>query len=153
MACCGKKRAADRLARGQSQPQPLLSPSPAPPAPIVRAVKPRPPAPVSLTPPRNLIPVSPQIAARSEVHTPFIAATHSKPTRLEHHALEHHPLEHSVSEHPSEVEFQYIGSGRLTVTGPITGTVYYFSAGGETISVHSADAPSLIPVPGLKVVS
>ena len=148
MACCGKKRAADRLARGQSQPQPLLSPSPAPSAPVVRAVKPRPPAPVSLTTPRNLIPVSPQIAVHSEVHAPSIAATHSKPTRLEHHALEH-----PVLEHPSEVEFQYIGSGRLTVTGPVTGAVYYFSAGGETISVHSADAPSLVPVPGLKVIS
>jgi hypothetical protein len=148
LACCGKKRAADRLARGQSQPQPLLSPSPAPPAPVVRAVKPRPPAPVSLATPRNLFPVSPQIATRSEVPAPSIAATHSGPTRLEHPALEH-----PVSEHTSEVEFQYIGSGRLTVIGPVTGAVYYFSAGGETISVHSADAPSLIPVPGLKVIS
>lgn len=147
MACCGKKRAADRLARGQSQPQPLLSASPAPPAPVVRAIKPRPPAPISLTTPRNLIPASP------EVHAPSIAAAHSVPTRLEHHALDHHALEPPVLEHPGEVEFQYIGSGRLTVTGPVTGAVYYFSAGGETISVHSADAPSLVPVPGLKVIS
>jgi hypothetical protein len=52
-----------------------------------------------------------------------------------------------------DAEFQYTGSGRLTVTGPITGKVYYFSHAGETISVHGADADSLISVPGLKIVT
>jgi hypothetical protein len=56
-------------------------------------------------------------------------------------------------EHFVDADFQYTGSGRLTVTGPITGTVYYFSTTGETITVHGADAPSLVSVPGLKVVS
>ena len=58
------------------------------------------------------------------------------------------PLEQFV-----DVEFQYTGAGRLTVTGPITGTVYYFSAGCESIAVHGADAPSLVSVPGLKIFS
>jgi hypothetical protein len=52
-----------------------------------------------------------------------------------------------------DAEFQYTGSGRLTVTGPITGKIYYFSHAGEIISVHGADADSLISVPGLKIVS
>jgi len=52
-----------------------------------------------------------------------------------------------------DVEFQYTGSGRLTVTGPVTGKIYYFSHAGETISVHGADADSLISVPGLKIVT
>jgi hypothetical protein len=51
-----------------------------------------------------------------------------------------------------DAEFQYTGSGRLTVTGPITGKIYYFSHAGETVSVHGADADSLISVPGLKIV-
>jgi hypothetical protein len=52
-----------------------------------------------------------------------------------------------------DAEFQYTGSGRLTVTGPVTGKVYYFTQSGETIAVHGADAQSLIQVPGLKIVT
>jgi hypothetical protein len=57
------------------------------------------------------------------------------------------------SEDLVDAEFQYTGSGRLTVTGPITGKIYYFSHAGETISVHGADADSLASVPGLKIVT
>jgi hypothetical protein len=61
--------------------------------------------------------------------------------------------ESGPSEDLVDVEFQYTGSGRLTVTGPTTGKIYYFSHAGETISVHGADADSLISVPGLKIVT
>jgi hypothetical protein len=63
------------------------------------------------------------------------------------------PLEPSQPEHFADADFQYTGSGRLTVTGPITGAVYYFSSNGESVTVHGADAPSLAAIPGLKVVS
>lgn len=56
-------------------------------------------------------------------------------------------------EQSNEVEFEYIGGGRLTVTGPVTGTVYYFSVNRKTISVNGGDAPALLAVPGLKIVS
>jgi hypothetical protein len=63
------------------------------------------------------------------------------------------PPEASQLESPVDAEFEYTGSGRLTVTGPITGKVYYFTQRGETVSVHDADAHSLMLVPGLKIVS
>jgi hypothetical protein len=50
------------------------------------------------------------------------------------------------------VEFQYAGTGRLTVVGPLTGTQYQFTGSGARVSVHGADAPSLVGVPGLVVV-
>ena len=50
------------------------------------------------------------------------------------------------------VEFQYAGSGRLTVVGPLTGIQYQFTGSGARVSVHGADAPSLVSVPGLVVV-
>ena len=50
------------------------------------------------------------------------------------------------------VEFQYAGSGRLTVVGPLTGIQYQFTGSGARVSVHGADAPSLAIVPGLVAV-
>jgi hypothetical protein len=52
-----------------------------------------------------------------------------------------------------DVEFQYTGTGRLTVTGPISGKVYCFTQSGKTVSVHGTDANSLILVPGLKILT
>ncbi len=63
------------------------------------------------------------------------------------------PPEASQLENLADAEFQYTGSGRLTVTGPITGRIYYFTQSGETIFVHGADAQSLVLVPGLKIVT
>ena len=50
------------------------------------------------------------------------------------------------------VDFQYSGSGRLTVVGPLTGIQYQFTGSGARVSVHGADAPSLVSVPGLVIV-
>jgi hypothetical protein len=47
--------------------------------------------------------------------------------------------------------FEYSGPGRLTVTGPLTGTVYRFKT-GTSLEVHAQDAPSMVSVPGLKPV-
>ncbi|MBZ5523141.1 MAG: hypothetical protein LAP21_12960 [Acidobacteriia bacterium] len=130
MACCGKKRAAERLARGQSQPPAKPAPlSPPPPAPIVRPVRPAPPAPVSVTTPRYPVAMGP--AAATQTVAP--------------------PDNHPPDPPTADIEFEYTGNGRLTVTGPITGTVYYFTAGGESVTVHGSDASSLESVPGLKI--
>jgi hypothetical protein len=48
------------------------------------------------------------------------------------------------------VEFEYLGSGQLTVTGPLTGVVYHFASPGARVIVQGSDAPSLLSVPGLK---
>ena len=50
------------------------------------------------------------------------------------------------------VEFEYSGRGQLSVTGPSTGTVYRFAAQGARVRVQGSDAPSLISVPGLRLV-
>jgi hypothetical protein len=50
------------------------------------------------------------------------------------------------------VDFEHTGTGALTVTGPLTGTVYRFSGPGARVRVHGADAPSLVSVPGLRLV-
>jgi hypothetical protein len=50
------------------------------------------------------------------------------------------------------VEFEYLGSGQLTVTGPLTGVVYHFASPGARVIVQGSDAPSLLSVPGLKPV-
>lgn len=50
------------------------------------------------------------------------------------------------------VEFEYSGQGQLVVTGPLTGTVYRFGGDAGRVSVHGSDAPSLVSVPGLKLV-
>ena len=50
------------------------------------------------------------------------------------------------------VEFEYVGSSQLTVTGPLTGVVYHFPSNGARLRVHGSDAPSLLSVPGLKPV-
>ncbi len=50
------------------------------------------------------------------------------------------------------VEFEYSGSGRLEVVGPMTGTRYSFSGGGSRTVVHAADVPSLVMVPSLRAV-
>ena len=50
------------------------------------------------------------------------------------------------------VDLEYSGQGQLTVTGPLTGTVYRFSANARRARVHGSDAPSLVTVPGLRLV-
>jgi hypothetical protein len=47
------------------------------------------------------------------------------------------------------VEFEYSGQGELTVTGPLSGVVYHFTPSVRRVSVHGADAPSLLSVPGI----
>lgn len=51
-----------------------------------------------------------------------------------------------------DTDFEYTGNGQLTVTGPMTGQIYGFSVPGARLRVHAADAPSLVSVPGLKIV-
>ena len=48
------------------------------------------------------------------------------------------------------VDFEYSGQGELTVTGPLSGTVYRFTASDKRVRVHGPDAPSLLSVPGLR---
>lgn len=93
---------------------------------------------MALAMPRFPVPVSPQVLPPAQAPATVPIATPQQAVHIEH---------------SSEVAFQYIGAGRLTVTGPVTGTVYYFSVNRETISVNSADAPLLVSVPGLKIVS
>lgn len=50
------------------------------------------------------------------------------------------------------VEFEYSGQGELTVTGPLSGVVYHFTPSVRRVSVHGADAPSLLSVPGIRPV-
>ena len=139
MACCGKKRAAERLARAQSQVPAQLSHAPKPaPQPVVRPVKPQPAATNPVPKLLHLAPGSGRMIALAESPTPPPAVVPSEASQLENLA---------------DAEFQYTGSGRLTVTGPITGRVYYFTQSGETIFVHGADAQSLVLVPGLKIVT
>jgi len=47
------------------------------------------------------------------------------------------------------LDFEYKGQGNIRVTGPLTGSIYHFAAGGPPIRVHGADVPSLAAVPGL----
>jgi hypothetical protein len=66
----------------------------------------------------------------------------------------------SLSARPSQtahwaskaVDFEHTGSGVLTVTGPLTGTVYRFAGVGARVRVHGPDAPSLVAIPALKIV-
>jgi hypothetical protein len=53
---------------------------------------------------------------------------------------------------PGATDFQYSGNGQLTVTGPLTGTIYRFAGGAASVRVHASDAPSLAAVPGLRPV-
>jgi hypothetical protein len=46
--------------------------------------------------------------------------------------------------------FIYTGHGQLTVTGPLTGTIYRFTANSGPVLVHGADVASLASVPGLR---
>ena len=48
------------------------------------------------------------------------------------------------------VDFEYTGSGELSVTGPFTGVLYRFTGYGSRVRVQGADASSLISVPGLR---
>jgi hypothetical protein len=52
---------------------------------------------------------------------------------------------------PGPTDFVYTGNGRLTVTGPLTGTEYRFTSGGPPVTVHPSDVASLAVVPGLAV--
>ena len=52
----------------------------------------------------------------------------------------------------STVEFEYSGAGELTVTGPLTGSIYRFRGQGARVPVYGADAPSLVGVPNLQPV-
>lgn len=137
MACCGKKRAAERLARTESQTPARLSPAPrSAPHPMAHPVKPQLTAPSPLPMPGYF--VSPLPITPAESPSPHPEVARPEPSQLEDLV---------------DADFQYTGSGRLTVTGPITGKIYYFSHAGETISVNGADADSLISVPGLKIVT
>jgi hypothetical protein len=51
---------------------------------------------------------------------------------------------------PDPVEFEYTGFGELTVTGPLTGIEYRFTANDRRARVHGSDAPSFLAVPGLR---
>jgi hypothetical protein len=53
---------------------------------------------------------------------------------------------------PGPTDFEYSGYGELTVTGPLTGTIYRFTANNRRVRVHGSDAASLLSVPGLKPV-
>jgi hypothetical protein len=48
--------------------------------------------------------------------------------------------------------FEYTGSSAISVTGPRTGATYRFAGRGARVTVHGADAPSLIGTPGLRPV-
>jgi hypothetical protein len=48
--------------------------------------------------------------------------------------------------------FEYTGPSAIAVTGLRTGATYRFAGKGARVSVHGADAPSLIGVPGLRPV-
>jgi hypothetical protein len=50
------------------------------------------------------------------------------------------------------VVLEYQGAGRLTITGPVTGTVYRFGFAGSRVRVHGSDAPSLVSMPNVKLV-
>jgi hypothetical protein len=52
---------------------------------------------------------------------------------------------------PGPTGFVYTGQGQLTVTGPLTGIEYRFTAGGPVVTVHPSDVASLAAVPGLSV--
>ncbi len=135
MPCCGKKRAAEKLARGESRPSATASTA------IsvlvsagARPAIPRQSKPTLMAMPKIPAPVSPSPTA------PVPGASHPPVV-----------LQTADSEHPSDVEFEYTGTGRLTVTGPVTGTIYYFSVISPTLNVDGADAPSLVSIPGLRV--
>ena len=49
-------------------------------------------------------------------------------------------------------EFRYTGATALTVTGPVTGRIYRFSAPGARLEVNRHDAASLLYVPSLQAV-
>lgn len=49
-------------------------------------------------------------------------------------------------------QFEYIGHGQLTVTGPVTGVVYRFQTHGQRLLVHGSDVASLQAVPQLRTV-
>ena len=49
------------------------------------------------------------------------------------------------------IKFVYLGRGRLTVIGPLTGLEYNFSGGGPALQVHPWDAASLAEVPRLTI--
>jgi hypothetical protein len=51
------------------------------------------------------------------------------------------------------IDFEYSGHGELSVTGPLSGEVYRFTANDRRVRVHGSDAPSLISVPGLRPVT
>jgi hypothetical protein len=136
MPCCGKKRAAERLSRGEARSSAAPSPVTSAPLAAVRPAIPKQSRPALLATPKFPVAISPPPVARAQAA--------SRPPAI---------IQTSDSEPPGDVEFEYTGTGRLTVTGPVTGATYYFSAISPSVSVHGADAPSLIPIPGLKIVS
>lgn len=50
------------------------------------------------------------------------------------------------------ITFEYVGLGAIAVTGPLTGRTYRFVGKGARVTVHGADAPSMVSVPGLRPV-
>jgi hypothetical protein len=51
------------------------------------------------------------------------------------------------------VTLEYQANRVLTVTGPVTGTTYRFVGQGSRAAVDVRDRPSLLAVPGLRLVS
>jgi hypothetical protein len=48
--------------------------------------------------------------------------------------------------------FRYVGKTGLTVTGPVSATLYRFQANGASLAVDPRDAASLSRVPNLRLV-
>ncbi len=50
----------------------------------------------------------------------------------------------------ADMFFEYVGRTALTVTGPVTGLRYRFSASGARLAVDAADQPSMAKLPQLR---
>ena len=53
----------------------------------------------------------------------------------------------------SHVFFEYVGTARLIVVGPVSGRRYAFDGPGSRAAVEPADKPSVSKVPHLRQVS
>lgn len=65
-----------------------------------------------------------------------------------------HPSPAPAADHPAQrrtsVEFEYLGSTALTVTGPASGRRYRFEGRGARLVVDPRDRPGLSRVPRLR---
>ena len=51
------------------------------------------------------------------------------------------------------VTFEYTGSGKVTVIGPVTGRIYEFNGPGSQLRVDLRDRPHLMHVPRLRQIA